>query len=207
MKFFDTVVPLQQRVFLRLMYYAELDASGLECNDHASEQYQSYRCGRLAIDFRFPGTEAYGGDITLFAVAANVQGGVVSGYVHTDFGGDISIYFSSDMLLGLSRTMPTFGGDILIGLAEGTQPRSWRQDYHRLYAARAGLWQIRQRDAGAAGALNGRRFRTPEPQSGGGARWLNLAAPLGTVDAGKVGTRISANFNIAALQIGHAANV
>jgi hypothetical protein len=75
----------QQRIFLRIVYYAELTAGGREFNDTNGPRTGSYLRGREAIAALFPHEGAYAGDITMFSATS----GVNSGYVHTDFGGDI----------------------------------------------------------------------------------------------------------------------
>ncbi len=52
--YFETLRAPQQRVFLRKVYYNELNAGGLEYNDPTSKRYQSYLRGRDAIAALFP---------------------------------------------------------------------------------------------------------------------------------------------------------
>ncbi len=145
----------QQRVFLRIVYYAELTAGGREFNEKNGPRTGSYLRGREAVAALFPNEEAYNGNITIFSASSGTPGAanfqINSGYVHTDFGGDIQllapgggvtigseglapgadsglitqgngniqIYSQDSILLGLSRIMTTFGGDILAWSNEG----------------------------------------------------------------------------------------
>ncbi len=52
-----------------------------------------------------------------------------------------------------------------------------------------------------------RRHRDTESDPGGAAGNVDLIAPLGTIDAGEAGIRVSGNVNLAALQIVNAANI
>lgn len=241
--FFEMLPADQQRVFLREVYYDELNASGLEFNDPASKRFKSYLRGRDAIAALFPDQGAYQGDVTLYSATGtlpNFTHGVLSGYVHTDFGGDIQllapgggvtvgteglapgaaaglvtqgagdidIYSDDSVLLGLSRIMTTFGGNILVWSATGdinagkgakttvvfTPPKRVYDDYGQVTLSS----QTPSTGAGIA-------TLAPIPQVPPGD--VNLVAPLGTVDAGEAGIRVSGNLNIAALQVLNAANI
>ena len=113
------------------------------------------------------------------------------------------------ILLGLSRIMTTFGGDILAWSAEGDiNAGRGAKTTMRLHAAEAGLRQLRQRDAVAEGAVLGRRHRHAQSDSGSAEPGdIDLIAPLGTIDAGEAGIRVSGNVNLAALHIVNAANI
>src|SRR6202012_3977875 len=138
---------LKQDVFLRQVYFDELNQGGLDFNDPTSVRFQSYIRGRDAIAALFPTQTAQGTPIT-YAGAITMFG--PSG-IHTDFGGtiqiltpggetivgveganppatagvltqgsgDIDMYSLDSVLLGQSRIMTTFGGDILAWSADG----------------------------------------------------------------------------------------
>lgn len=111
-------------------------------------------------------------------------------------------------MLGLSRVMTTFGGDIFAWSAQGdinagrgakttvvyTPPK-------RLYDSVGNVSLSPQVPSSGAGiaTLN----PIPEVESGD----IDLIAPLGTIDAGEAGIRVSGNINIAALQVNNAANI
>jgi hypothetical protein len=122
--------------------------------------------------------------------------------------GDIRLYSQGSNLLGLSRIMTTFGGDILAWSAEGdinagrgakttivyTPARRVYDDYGRVTLSPA-----------VPGSGAGIASRSSVPGVRGGD--IDLIAPLGTIDAGEAGIRSGANVNLAALQIVNAANI
>ncbi|WP_456636739.1 filamentous haemagglutinin family protein [Bradyrhizobium sp. USDA 10063] len=122
--------------------------------------------------------------------------------------GDIRLYSQESILLGLSRIMTTFGGDIQAWSAEGdinagrgakttivyTPPR-------RVYDAYGNVALSPNVPSSGAGVA------TLNPIPGIPAGNIDLIAPLGTIDAGEAGIRSSGNVNLAALQILNAANI
>jgi hypothetical protein len=122
--------------------------------------------------------------------------------------GNIQIYSEESIVLGLSRVMTTFGGDILAWSNEGdinagrgskttvifTPPKRTYDNYGNVTLAP----QVPSTGAGIA-TLN------PIPDVPPGD--IDLIAPLGTIDAGEAGIRVSGNVNLAALQIVNAANI
>ncbi|WP_245475810.1 filamentous hemagglutinin family protein [Bradyrhizobium sp. Leo170] len=145
--FFDALPVEQRAIFLRQVHFAELREGGREYNDPNSMRFNSYLRGREAIAMLFPETDANGnpterkGDITIFGGSSirtnfggNIQmlapnGQIIVGVegtvppssagIITQGEGDIQMYSKGSVLLGLSRIMTTFGGDILIWSAEG----------------------------------------------------------------------------------------
>ncbi|MCA6109656.1 filamentous haemagglutinin family protein [Bradyrhizobium cenepequi] len=122
--------------------------------------------------------------------------------------GDIQMYSKGSILLGLSRIMTTFGGDIQAWSAEGdinagrgakttivyTPPR-------RVYDAYGNVALSPNVPSSGAG------IATLNPIPGVAAGDIDLIAPLGTIDAGEAGIRSSGDVNLAALQILNAANI
>ncbi len=233
---FDTLTPDVQHAFLRTIYFAELTAGGREYNDPDSSRHGSYLRGRNAIAALFPDTDADGkpivrqGDITMFDASGvrTIAGGDIqmfapggkliigvegqvppasSGLV-TQGDGDIQLYAKGSVLLGLSRIMTTFGGNIVAWSAEGdinagrgskttqiyTPPKREYDNYGRVKLSP----QAPVSGAGIA-SLN------PIPEVPPGD--IDLIAPLGTIDVGEAGIRVSGNLNLAALQIVNAANI
>ncbi len=226
----------QQNVFLRQVYFAELRAGGREYNDPDSSRYGSYLRGRSAIAALFPEMErngnpiSYRGDITMFGgsgvrtefggniemfapggqVLVGLEGQVppaTSGLI-TQGAGDVQLYARGSILLGLSRIMTTFGGDILAWSATGD-----------INAGRGAKTTVIYTTPKRTYDLYGNVTLSPDaPSSGAGIATLNpipevepgdidLIAPLGTIDAGEAGIRVSGNVNLAALQILNAANI
>ncbi|QUS39900.1 hypothetical protein RPMA_14425 [Tardiphaga alba] len=136
-----------------------------------------------------------------------VTPGAKSGLV-TQGQGDIQLYAEGSILLGQSRIMTTFGGDILAWSASGdinagrgsktsvlyTPPKRVYDKYGRVTLSP----QVPATGAGIA-TLN------PIPEVPAGD--IDLIAPEGTIDAGEAGIRVSGNINLAALQVLNAANI
>ena len=233
---FRALPDLQQRVFLRQVYFAELTAGGREYNDTASPRYGSYLRGRQMIATLFPDRDVNGnpiarsGDITMFGDAG----------VHTDFGGDIQmlapsgkvligvegtrpaatagivtqgegnvqIYAQGSVLLGLSRIMTTYGGSIIgwsatgdINAGRGSKTTVLYTPPKRTYDMYGNVTLAPQAPSSGAG------IATLNPIPGLPPGNIDLIAPLGTIDAGEAGIRVSGNINLAALQIVNAANI
>ncbi|MGK2742389.1 filamentous hemagglutinin family protein [Tepidicaulis sp. LMO-SS28] len=239
--YFGALAPIQQRVFLRDMYYAELRAGGREYNDADGVRFGSYLRGRRMIETLWAGvdsvtgTSPYEGDLVMFS------SGTQSGMIRTEFGGDVQIlapggdvivgvdavrpenahngimtqgtgdvqiYSQGDIALGLSRIMTTYGGDILAWSAAGdinagrgakttvvyTPPRRIYDDYGNVVlspstpASGAGIATLAQ----IAGVAPGD---------------VDLIAPLGTIDAGEAGIRVSGNLNIIAAEVVNVENI
>ena len=227
---FRSLAPEQQRIFLRTVYFAELKAGGREYNDRTSSRYGSYLRGREAIATLFPDDAAYGGDITMFGrsgVQTLFGGGIqmltpggqqvigIEGIVPpstagivTQGTGDIDMYAEGSVLLGLSRIMTTFGGDVFawsatgdINAGRGAKTTVVYTPPKRVYDNLGNVTLSPQVPSSGAGiaTLN----PIPEVKAGD----IDLIAPLGTIDAGEAGIRVSGNVNLAALQILNAANI
>ncbi|WP_165421159.1 filamentous haemagglutinin family protein [Bradyrhizobium sp. Leo170] len=234
--FFATLAADQKNIFLRQIYFAELREGGREYNDPSSTRFGSYLRGRQMIATLFPERDEsgkpiqragdiimfggsgvrtnFGGDIQLIApdgeVIIGVEGQVppATAGVMTQGSGDIQVYAKDSILLGLSRIMTTFGGDILAWSAEGD-----------INAGRGAKTTVLYTPARRVYDKYGRVALSPvAPSSGAGIATLNpipevrpgdidLIAPLGTIDAGEAGIRVSGNVNLAALQIINAGNI
>jgi len=226
----------QQRVFARDVYFAELKAAGREYNQDGGIRQGSYVRGRAAIAALFPDKDVagnpitYKGDITMFGgsgvhtdFGGSIQmltpgGGQTFGIegtappstagVITQGTGDIQLYSMGSILLGQSRIMTTFGGSIMGWSAEGdinagrgskttvvyTPPRRIYDNWGNVSLSPS----VPSTGAGIA-TLN------PIPEVPAGD--IDLIAPLGTIDAGEAGIRVSGNINIAALRVVNAANI
>ncbi|WP_165420984.1 filamentous haemagglutinin family protein [Bradyrhizobium sp. Leo170] len=146
------------------------------------------------------------GGRTLIGVEG-VSPGAGAGLI-TQGSGDIDVYSLGSVLLGQSRIMTTFGGNILVWSATGdinagrgsktttifTPPKRTYDAYGNVSLSPV----VPSAGAGIA-TLN------PIPQVPAGD--IDLIAPLGTIDAGEAGIRHSGNVNLAALQIVNAANI
>ncbi len=122
--------------------------------------------------------------------------------------GNIDIYSEGSILLGESRIMTTFGGNILAWSATGdinagkgsktttifTPPKLVYDDYGNVTTSPS---------APSAGA----GIATLDPIAGTAPGDVDLIAPEGIIDAGEAGIRVSGNVNLAALQVVNAANI
>jgi hypothetical protein len=155
-----------------------------------------------------------GGDIQLLAPngrsVIGIEGRVPPGSsgLITQGSGDIQLYAKGSILLGLSRIMTTFGGNVIAWSAEGdinagrgsktttiyTPPKRTYDKYGRVV-----LSPVAPSSGAGIATLN------PIPEVPAGD--VDLIAPLGTIDAGEAGIRVSGNVNLAALQILNAANI
>lgn len=233
---FDGLGGEQQRIFLRQIYYAELREGGREYNNPDSSRFASYLRGREMIGALFPDKDAdgkdierpgdiimygksgvrsnFGGNIEMMApggqIVVGVQGEVPppSAGVLTQGQGDIRLFSEQSLLLGLSRIMTTFGGSIL-GWSEEGDINAGRG------AKTTVLFTPPLRTYDNFGNV---RLAPQVPSSGAGIATLNpiaevapgdidLIAPLGSIDAGEAGIRVSGNINLAALQVLNAANI
>ncbi|MFH0129863.1 filamentous hemagglutinin family protein [Variovorax sp. VaC1] len=236
LSYFDSLAPEQQRIFLRQVYYAELREGGREYNGKTGSRTGSYLRGREMIAALFPDNDAAGnpvarsGDITMFGgsgvrtnfggdiemlapggkIILGVQGAVppATSGVMTQGQGDIRLFSEGSLLLGLSRIMTTFGGSILAWSEKGDINAGRGSKTTVLFTPPKVVYD----NVGNVGI-------SPQvPSSGAGIATLapiaevppgdvDLIAPLGTIDAGEAGIRVSGNVNVAALQVVNAANI
>ena len=234
--YFSALPGAEQANFARQVYFAELRAGGLEYNDVDGPRQGSYLRGRNAIAALFPTTDVagnairYDGDITMYGGAGvktlfggDIQmltpgGGQVFGIegaappstagIITQGSGNIQLYSQGSILLGQSRIMTTFGGSILGWSAEGD-----------INAGRGSKTTVVYTPPKRVYDTWGNVTLSPSvPSTGAGIATLNpiaevapgdidLIAPLGTIDAGEAGIRVSGNVNIAALTVVNAANI
>jgi filamentous hemagglutinin family protein len=234
--YFLALPAAQQGVFARQIYFDELTDGGREFNDPTSVRYQSYLRGRDAIAALFPSTDSqgdalvYDGNVTMFGgsgIHTDFGGGIdvltpggttligvegqtpppTAGLI-TQGAGDIDIYSQGSVLLGLSRIMTTFGGDILawsatgdINAGRGAKTTVLFTPPKRVYDDVGDITLAPQAPSSGAGIAT----LAPIPEVPAGD--VDLIAPLGTIDAGEAGIRVSGNVNLAALQVVDAANI
>ncbi|WP_229168033.1 filamentous hemagglutinin family protein [Bradyrhizobium altum] len=156
----------------------------------------------------------FGGDIQILnpggKTIIGVEGvspGANAGLI-TQGSGDVDVYSLGSVLLGQSRIMTTFGGNIVVWSATGdinagrgsktttifTPPRRVYDNYGNVALSPT---------TPSAGAGIATLNPIPEVPPGN----IDLIAPLGTIDAGEAGIRVSGNVNLAALQVVNAANI
>ncbi|MNI48484.1 Filamentous hemagglutinin family outer membrane protein [compost metagenome] len=122
--------------------------------------------------------------------------------------GDINIYSRGSLLLGQSRIFTTFGGNILAWSAEGDINAGRGSKTTVVYTPQRRVYD----------SIGNVMLSPNTPNTGAGIATLNpiaeippgdidLIAPLGTIDAGEAGIRVSGNVNLAALQVLNADNI
>ena len=156
---------------------------------------------------------SFGGNIQLLTPGGQQVLGVegvappASAGVVTQGQGNIQLYAQGSVLLGQSRIMTTFGGHIQAWSANGDinagrapRPRCCTPP-RRVYDAFGNV--TLSPTVPSTGAGIGTLAPIPEVPAGD----VDLIAPLGTIDAGEAGIRVSGNVNIAALHVVNAANI
>ncbi|WP_218008557.1 filamentous haemagglutinin family protein [Herbaspirillum chlorophenolicum] len=157
---------------------------------------------------------SFGGDIQMLnpggRTLVGVEGvtpGATAGIV-TQGNGDIQLYSRDSILLGLSRIMTTFGGSIQgwsaegdINAGRGSKTTVVYTPPKRVYDATGNVTVSPNVPSSGAGIAT----LSPIPEVPAGD--VDLVAPLGTIDAGEAGIRVSGNVNLAALQVVNAANI
>ena len=202
-----------------------LDPAGVDGNgtSYASQYGAIARSGDLTL---FQGTASNGsirtiggGDIQLLVPAGRTTIGaegivpvtgtnVAPAGLVTQGSGNIQLYSSGSILLGLSRIMTTYGGDITAWSAQGDINAGRGAKTTVVYTP-----LLRTYDASGNVALSpnvpatgaGVSVQAPVPDVPAGD--VDLIAPEGTIDAGEAGIRASGNVNVAALQVVNAANI
>ncbi|MBH2070084.1 MAG: filamentous hemagglutinin family protein [Burkholderiales bacterium] len=156
-----------------------------------------------------------GGDIGITVPGGRALIGVDGGYapgegsgVLTQGAGEIQMYAKDSILLGQSRIFTTFGGNILawsatgdINAGRGTKSTVVYTPQRRTYDS-IGLVSLSP-STPSTGAGIATLNPIPEVPPGD----IDLIAPLGSIDAGEAGIRVSGNVNLAALQVVNAENI
>ncbi len=157
----------------------------------------------------------FGGDVQIMTpggrTLVGIDGGFVPGAgsgVMTQGEGDISIYSRDSILLGQSRVFTTFGGNILawsaggdINAGRGSKTTVVYTPQRRVYDSVGNVTLSPNTPTTGAGIAT----LNPIPEIAPGD--IDLIAPLGTIDAGEAGIRVSGNVNLAALQVLNADNI
>ncbi len=126
----------------------------------------------------------------------------------TQGSGDIDVYSEGSVLLGESRILTTFGGNIVIWSATGDINAGIGAKGTVIFAPSGIVYDnysdiVLAPTVPSSGAGIGTLVPIPNVPPGN----VNLIAPLGTIDAGEAGIRASDNANLAARVIINAANI
>ncbi|QYG09934.1 filamentous hemagglutinin family protein [Janthinobacterium sp. PAMC25594] len=175
-------------------------------NENEQRWYYYPRSGYVHTNF--------GGDIQLLTPGGKQVFGIegeappsTSG-VMTKGGGNIELFSHGSILLGQSRVMTTFGGDILgwssqgdINAGRGSKSTIVYTPPKRVYDNWGNVTLSSDVPSTGAG------IATLAPIAEVPAGDVDLLAPLGTIDAGEAGIRVSGSVNLAALTVMNAANI
>ncbi|MCG2840696.1 filamentous hemagglutinin family protein, partial [Sandaracinobacter sp. RS1-74] len=120
----------------------------------------------------------------------------------------VDIFSLNSILLGQSRVFTTFGGDLFmwsvkgdINAGRGSKSTAVYQPPRRVYDEYGNVTLSPPTQNTGAGIAT----LAPIPEIPPGD--VDLIAPLGTIDAGEAGIRVSGDVNLAALQVLNAANI
>ncbi|WP_432729966.1 filamentous haemagglutinin family protein [Variovorax sp. W6] len=150
------------------------------------------------------------GGAQVFGIEGNApvaRGGITPGVI-TQGKGDISMYSLGSILLGQSRIMTTFGGHITGWSAQGDINAGRGSKTTVVYTPpkrEYDQWGNVTLSSNVPSTGAGIATLAPIPEVPAGD--IDLIAPLGTIDAGEAGIRVSGNVNLAALQVVNADNV
>ncbi|APD13543.1 filamentous haemagglutinin family protein [Pandoraea pulmonicola] len=157
----------------------------------------------------------FGGGISILTPGGRTLVGVDGGFVPgegsgvlTQGRGNVDLYSHDSILLGQSRIFTTFGGNVLAWSAQGDINAGRGSKSTVVYTPQRRVYD----DLGLVS------LSPSTPNTGAGIATLNpiaeippgdidLIAPLGTIDAGEAGIRVSGNVNIAALRVVNADNI
>ncbi|WP_454735810.1 filamentous haemagglutinin family protein [Cupriavidus necator] len=157
----------------------------------------------------------FGGNISVLTPGGRTLVGVDGGFVPgegsgmlTQGQGEVQMYAKDSILLGQSRIFTTFGGNILGWSAQGDINAGRGSKSTVVYTPQRRVYD----DIGLV------TLSPTTPNTGAGIATLNpipevppgdidLIAPLGTIDAGEAGIRVSGNVNLAALRVVNAENI
>ncbi|MDC8757971.1 filamentous haemagglutinin family protein [Janthinobacterium fluminis] len=186
----------------------------LSPQEWAEAGYPTYEVARAVVNDAGIHSD-FGGDIGALAPGGRLLVGVDGGYppgegsgILTQGSGEVQLYAQGSILLGQSRIFTTFGGNILawsaggdINAGRGVKSTVVYTPQRRLYND-IGLVSLSP-SAPTTGAGIATLNPIPEVPPGD----IDLIAPLGTIDAGEAGIRVSGNVNLAALRVVNAENI
>lgn len=224
-------LPLERRAALSLeLFYRALRDAGRDHGIPGQAGFRNYAAGFAAIAALFPGNKwagdisltsreiktASGGDIRLFAPGGQLTVGFdISGAqpvdqgILTEHGGDIGIFTKRNVIVGTSRIFTLRGGDEVIWSSEGNIAAGASSKTVQSAPPTRVLIDPQSGDVKTdlAGLATGGGIGVLATVAGVPPGDVDLIAPLGTIDAGDAGIRVSGNLNVSALQVVNATNI
>jgi len=228
---FQSLPALTQQRFLRKVYMQELRMAGRDQNERDADDRplnDGYRRGYQAIAALFPGDEwkgsilsanslirtENGGDINILAPGGDLQVAALNQTVEPGAGlvtlgfGRINIAAREDVVVNRSRILTFSGGDVTIwstlgDIDAGRGAKTTRVPKAPLTETDVDTVTLTKEQADISGSGIGTVFGFAGIEPGD----LDLIAPVGTVDAGDAGLRVSGNFNVAAMFVLNTDNI
>lgn len=122
--------------------------------------------------------------------------------------GDVRLFSDQSVLLAQSRIFTQQGGDLLLwssngDINAGKGAKTSSEVPPLLFSCDNDLFCV----VDTSSQVSGAGIAALQTKPGGRAGSANLIAPVGTVDAGDAGIRVSGNLNVAAAQIANADNI
>ena len=220
---------MQDQIALRVFYLVLRDA-GRDHNNPDKPGYKNYTSGTEAIASLFPGnlwngsinTESRdirtknGGDINLLTpgggltlATTTIGNPQAPPGIITEAGGEISVFTHTNVSLGISRIFTLRGGNEIIwssvgNIAAGSSSKT-------VQSASPTRVLIDPQSANVitdlAGLATGGGIGVLASVAGMKPGNVDLIAPVGTIDAGDAGIRVSGNLNISAAVVSNSGNI
>jgi filamentous hemagglutinin len=212
------------------IFYLVLRDSGRDHSVPTAAGYRNYNAGYAAIAALFPEPAAAGnisltsreiktasgGNISLFAPAGgltvgfNVAGSqAVDQGILTEDGGNISIFTRDSVVVGTSRIFTLRGGNEIIWSSAGNIAAGASSKTVQSAPPTRVLVDPQSGDVKTdlAGLATGGGIGVLETVKGVPPGDVDLIAPVGSIDAGDAGIRVSGNLNISAVTVLNSSNV
>lgn len=224
-------LPLEQRNNLSLqIFYLVLRDAGRDHNQSAAPGASTYTAGSEAIKDLFPGNTwqgdisltsreiktTNGGNISLLAPGGSLNVGLdIAGNnaadqgIFTEAGGNVNIFTNGSVNVGTSRIFTLSGGNEVIwssvgDIAAGASSKTVQSAPPTRVLVDPQSGEVK---TDLAGLATGGGIGVLETVAGAPPSDVDLIAPLGTVNAGDAGIRVSGNLNIAAARVLNAGNI
>lgn len=227
---FDALEPEKQHQVALQVFYLVLRDTGRNHNKPESSGFGNYDLGKLAIATLFPGetwsgdidTQARdirtknGGDISLFApggsltlASTTIGNPLAPPGIVTEAGGNINVFTNLNVDLGISRIFTLKGGDEIIWSSKGNIAAGSSSKTVQSAPPTRVLIDPTSADVKTdlAGLATGGGIGVLASVAGVAPSDVDLIAPVGTIDAGDAGIRVSGNLNISAAVVVNAANI
>ena len=212
------------------VFYLVLRDAGRDHSNPAKPGYKNYNSGTAAIATLFPGSgwngnistqnrdirTKNGGDISLLApggglslVSTTSGNSLAPPGIITEAGGRISIFTKDNVSLGIARIFTLRGGDEIIWSSVGNIAAGSSSKTVQSAPPTRVLIDPQSADVKTdlAGLATGGGIGVLASVAGVAPGNIDLIAPVGTIDAGDAGIRVSGNLNISAAVVVNASNI